>query len=86
MKLFEDVPESFLHYIPRDDSFVNLEAALQHAKGNPNGMVISQIVVDPSFGTEYLITGAWVPPEIADKLIAVINEWRESRGIPRKST
>lgn len=85
MKLFQDVPKSFLHYIPRDDSFVNLELALQHAKENSGGMVISQIAIDPNFEADYRITGALVPPEISAKLIAVIDEWRESRGIPRKS-
>lgn len=85
MKLFEEVQESFFHYIPRNDLFVNLELALQHAKENSGGMVISQIAIDPNFEADYRITGAWVPPEIAAKLIAVIDEWRKSRGIPRKS-
>lgn len=85
MKLFENVTESFLHRIPRDKSLDDLERALACTSLDERGAVIAQIAVIEGKEDTYRVTGAWFPPEIADKILAVIDEWRELKGIPRKS-
>lgn len=87
MRLYKDVPESFLCYASKNQitGQCDIEACIKKTKQSHGGTIVAQISDGNPIDGGYRIQGAWVPPEIADKLIAVINEWRESKGIPRKS-
>lgn len=83
---YDNVPESFL--INSDFKSVRdeLEGAIDKICKVPGGALFCQLRAHLITEDECLfsIEGAWFPPEFADKLANVINEWRASRGIPAK--
>lgn len=81
---YENVPESFQLGIDCDEQELQeLKPALEKIVEIEGGALFGQLVVSENQSC-FSLEGAWFPPEFADKLAAVINEWRASRGIPVK--
>lgn len=84
---YENIPESFSLNIELSKNQIDeIKPALELGHQIKGGAIFCQFRPelfsdDQAF---FSMEGSWFPPEFADKLQSVINEWRASRGIPAK--
>lgn len=84
---YENVPESFSINIDCGEmELVELQSALQKLHEVQGGALFCQLrpILVSEHQAFFDLEGSWFPPEFADRLKSLINEWRISRGIPAK--
>jgi len=84
--LYKGIKESFdMFVVPQhenDPDWVNFEAAHKMGVKEEGGAIFAQIWKGRDEKT-LLIRGVYFPPKYADQIGAVIENWREFRGIPQ---